>query len=251
MGFISSLFSGSRRDESTHSDSRTDSDSRAQSVEDALKGISELYEGMTLDVFMENGDPLLTGCVASFTNNSLSMERLPGGLSFQVCELGSTVSIRGCNRKMMQFTLQATVQEASRVAYKFTNLRLDTHEELRNNFRLILNTPISLYYQEDVHFTNPEECTLVNISIGGVCVQSEFLHGEGEVLRMKVKLEEYAPMEFLGEVVRVSEPKHGIYQYGILFAQLTKDETESLTRTLYNLQRGNRDLFYRHGYGHW
>lgn len=251
MSFISSLFSGGRKADTTHTDDGADSGGKAGEQEITQKSLSELYEGMTVNIFSDSNEQLLTGRVASFTSSTMDIERLPGGLSFRICEVGSKVSVRGCSRKMMQFSMQATVQESSRVSCKLWNLKMEQHEEHRNNFRLLINTPMSLYYAEDEHFQNPEECMLVDMSIGGVCVQSEFLHGEGEVLRMRIKLEEYAPMEFVGEVVRVSEPKPGIYQYGILFAQLTKEETESLTRTLYNIQRGDKMLWARHSYGHW
>lgn len=248
MGIFSSLFSGRQREEQDYSDGRAN-ESRAG---DAGKEIlDELYEGMTLELFLDNGELLLSGRMVSFEDGTVTLERLPGGLSFRLCEPGTVASMRGCSRKMMQFSVKGVVQEATRVRYKLKDLRAETYAEQRGNFRLMLNIPMSMYYQEDEHFENPEQCTLVDISVGGVCVESEFLHTEGEVLRMRIKLEEYAPMEFLGEVVRAMEARPGIYHYGILFAQLAADETETLTRTLYNIQRGNKILWYRHDYGHW
>ena len=56
----------------------------------------------------------------------------------------------------------------------------------------------------DERFAHPERCTLVDISTGGCCIATEYLHGEGEVLRLKIKLRDYAPMDFVGEVIRVT-----------------------------------------------
>lgn len=248
MGILSSLFSGRQREEQDYSDSGAD-ESRAEGAGKEI--LDELYEGMTLEMFLGNGELLLSGKMVSFEDGVVTLERLPGGLSFRLCEPGTPAFLRGCSRRMMQFSVRGVVQEATRVRYKLKDLRAETHAEQRGNFRLLLNIPMSMYYQEDEHFENPEQCRLVDISVGGVCVESEFLHTEGEVLRMRIKLEEYAPMEFVGEVVRVTEPQPGVYHYGILFAQLAEDETETLTRTLYNIQRGNKMLWYRHEYGHW
>ena len=53
---------------------------------------------------------------------------------------------------------------------------------------------MSLYRWEDDHYKTPEECLLVDISTGGCCFTSEYLHGEGEVLHLKIKLDEYVAL---------------------------------------------------------
>ena len=103
----------------------------------------------------------------------------------------------------------------------------------------------------DDNRSNPEECTLVDISTGGACIESEYLHAEDEVLRLKVKLEDYIPMEFVGEIIRVVEFSPGRFRYGFLFAQLRESERTDLTRTLYNLQVGNRKPWMRTEEGYW
>ena len=59
------------------------------------------------------------------------------------------------------------------------------------------------------------------------------------MLRLWIKLRDYAPMEFMGEIIRVVEYQPGKFRYGFLFAQLKESELTELTRTLYNLQVGN------------
>ena len=86
----------------------------------------------------------------------------------------------------------------------------------------------------------------MDISVGGARIQSEFLHAEGEALNLRVKLEDYAAMEFLGEIIRVEEFPSGVFQYGFLFAQLTEDEITSLAKTIYNIQVGNRSAWLRY-----
>lgn len=199
-----------------------------------------LTRGITISVTLSDGDQLLTGKLASFNGRELSIERLPRALSFRTCEKGETVYIRGCNQKLMPYIIEGTVEESSRILFRMKDLKSLPLNENRDNFRLDLYAPASLYYLTDPHFQNPEECILVDISVGGACIQSEFLHAEDEALHLRVKLEDYAPMDFLGEIIRVKELRSGAFQYGFLFAQLTDDEITTLTKTIYNIQIGNR-----------
>ena len=143
------------------------------------------------------------------------------------------------------------MQESSRTIFKLKNLKVESHAENRDNFRLPYTAPVSLFRKEDDHFRHPEECTLINISTGGCCVQSEYAHIEDEVLRIRVKLDDYAPQNFLGQIVRCSEHAPGQFWYGILFAQLTEQETAALNKTLYNLQMGIKDTLMRDETGYW
>ena len=211
----------------------------------------ELYEGMHLDVMTREGDPLLSGRVTEFSPDSLTLGRLPGELSFKTATLGTTVSLSGYDKKLIPICLSATVQESARTSFKLKNLKVESHAENRDTFRLPFAAPVSLYHKEDTHFKNPEECKLVNISTGGCCVQSEYIHMEDEVLRIRVKLEEYAPLNFLGQIVRCVEHAPGQFWYGILFAQLTEQEITALNKTLYNLQMGIKETRVRSEEDRW
>lgn len=213
--------------------------------------LPELFEGMALIVTKQSGKQLLTGRLTDFTTSSLTIERQPGQLSFHTCEAGTAVEIKGYTRDMTAFCLKGLVQESSRIVCKLKDVEAVPVPRQRNNFRLTLNIPASLHYPSDEHFKNPEACMLIDLSSGGACIESEFLHAEEEVLQLRFKIEEYQSMNFLGEIIRVMEPAPGHFQYGFLFAQLTEDETASLTRTLFNLQTGNRREWSRSEVGHW
>lgn len=229
MGFFSSLRTERTAQQST------------QPAKPSAPPMPDLTRGMTISVTLSDGDQLLTGRLTSFSGRDLALERLPHALSFRTCEVGETVYIRGCNQKLMPFIIEGTVEESSRTLFRMKDLKSLPLSENRDNFRLDLHSPASLYYLTDPHCQNPEECILVDISVGGACIQSEFLHAEGEALNLKVKLEDYASMDFLGEIIRVKELRSGAFQYGFLFAQLTEDEITTLTKTIYNIQVGNRN----------
>ena len=211
----------------------------------------ELYEGMHLDVMTREGEPLLSGRVTQFTPDTLTLGRLPGELSFKISPVETTVSLSGYDRRLIPLSLSGVVQESGRTVFRLKNLKVEYHSESRDNFRLPFATPVYLYRSDDERQRNPEECTLVNISTGGCCVQSEYVHMEDEVLRIRVKLEDYAPLNFLGQVVRGVEHAPGQFRYGILFAQLTEQEITALNKTLYNLQMGIKQTHVRSEEGHW
>lgn len=243
MGFFSNLLG--------HSDNEYEYEDDADETETA--DLPRLHNGTTLSVETAEGKELFSGQIAGYTqgDTELTLERVPGGLSFKILELGSTLLLRGNDELMQPYVLKGTVQESSRLVFRVKDVKLKPIEESRENFRLMMRSPAELFYMTDENRTNPEECTLVDISIGGACLESEYLHAEDEVLRLKIKLEDYIPMEYVGEIIRVEEYAPRKFRYGFLFAQLNETERTELTRTLYNLQVGNKLPFWRHGAGHW
>ena len=201
----------------------------------------ELFPGMRIDAMTKEGEPLLSGRIIELDGESLTLGRLPGELSFKIAPIDSTVRLSGYDKKLIPISLSASVESSSRTALKLTNLKIESHAENRETFRLPYSAPVSLYRKDDDHYKNPEECQLINISTGGCCVQSEYIHMEDEVLRIRVKLDEYAPLNFIGQIVRCVERSPGKFWYGVLFAQLTEQEITALNKTLYNLQMGIKE----------
>lgn len=244
MSIFSSLFS--RED-----DYDLELDESPEETPSGSAPIGELYEGMRIDVTDPAGKSLVAGRITALSPSTLTLERLPGGLAFKICSLESAVCASGYDKKMVPISLRATVQESSRTVLKLKNLQVETHPENRSVFRLPLSVPVSLYRWEDEHYKSPEECLLVDISTGGACIQSEYIHSEDEVLRIRVKLDDYTPLNFVGQIVRCVEHIPGQFRYGFLFAQLTDEEITSLNRILFNLQTGAKRTHMRTEAGHW
>ena len=221
--------------------------------DDVEEELPELHKGMTVSVETGDGAELFRGRISGYSGGDrmMTLERLPMALSFRILDIGASVLLRVCDEEMQQFILKGTVRESTRLMCRFTDVKIKPIDETRESFRLPIRTYAELFYMTDDNRSNPEECTLVDISTGGACIESEYLHAEDEVLRLKVKLEDYVPMEFVGEIIRVVEYKPGRFRYGFLFAQLRESERTDLTRTLYNLQVGNRKPWMRTEDGYW
>jgi len=247
MGFLSSLFKHSDRskdDDEEEYDEYEDEEEAEPEEEGDPSDLPELTAGLTLTVSLQTGQPLLVGQLTAFAGTAISIERSPGQFSFPICPAGETVYVKGTAHDSVPFELKGIVEESNRILLRLKNVRVAPRDEqksnVRSNFRLPLDTAVTLYYQEDERLQNPEQCKLVNISAGGACIQSEYIHCEGEVLRLKVQIEDYAPMTFLGEIIRVEEPSHGVFRYGFLFAKLDENQSTALTRMLFNIQVGNK-----------
>lgn len=210
----------------------------------------DLHREMPVEVLEDDGQVMIDGLITECSRREITIGRRPGGLSFKLCEIGSSVVVQGRDNKMAQFYLRAVVAESSRIHIRLKDLVQEVRDDLRDTFRLAVNTPITIFCYEDEHMQLPEECTLVDISAGGCCISSEQPYVEGDVLRLRIKLDNYMPMNLVGEVIRVTERGPRDYSYGILFAQLEKGEQDNLTRTIFNLQAGNRKEHSR-VHGHW
>lgn len=245
MSIFSSIFS---KDDDYDYEDGTE---RTPEVPSTRASSGELSLGMRLDVATPEGKPLMAGRITDLGDASLTLERLPGGLAFKLCSLDASLCASGYDRRMVPISMRASVQESTRTLLRLKNIQLLTYPENREAFRLPLSVPVSLYRREDEHYKSPEECTLVDISIGGACIQSEYVHDEDEVLRIRVKLDDYTPLSFVGQIVRCMEYAPGQFRYGLLFAQLTEEETTSLNRILFNLQTGVKGTHMRTETGHW
>lgn len=260
MGFLSNLFRRDNNDDEDEFDEEIEEDEEDEDEEDdddydygiggKVNPLNNLSVGISIDI-MSEGKLAFTARLAAFKGQEMVLDRLPGWISFQILPVGSEVTIRGYNRRMEQFNLTAKVKESTRTLCKLEEVQAAVVDNVRNNFRIYMNSPAWLYRKGDEKYLHPENCTLIDVSTGGCCIESEYAHVEDEVLRVKIKLEDYQSMQFLGQIIRVTACEGGRYRYGILFAQLREDELTALTRTLYNLQVGNRQEWIRSENGHW
>lgn len=102
----------------------------------------------------------------------------------------------------------------------------------RKNFRISMNVPVLVYRWKDQEVQTPEDCILVDISVGGACVNSESRYTKDEILCLRVKLEEDEAMSLLGQIIRTTEAECGSYRYGILFAEVWDEERLHLDHIL-------------------
>ena len=251
MGILSFLNKNQNQDQDLEDlEEFDDTPSISQAAGKTKIGPPDLHREMPVEILGENGQVMIKGLITQCSRQEIVIGRRPGGLSFKICEIGSDVVIQGRDSKLAQFYLRAVVAESSRIHLRLKDLVQEVRDDLRDMFRLAVNVPITAFYRDDEHMQLPMDCNLVDISTGGCCISSEQSYEEGEVLRLRIKLGDYVPMILVGEIIRVTERRHKDYSYGILFAQMKKEEQDTLTRTIFNLQAGDRKEHSRVN-GHW
>lgn len=251
MGILSFLNKNQNQDQDFDDlEEFDDTPSISQAAGKPKAELPDLHREMLVEILGENGQGIIDGIITECSRREITIGRRPGGLSFKPCEIGSGVVVRGRDDKMAQFYLRAVVAESSRIHLRLKDLVQEVRDDLRDAFRLTVNAPITVFFYDDEHMQLPMDCTLVDISAGGCCISSERRYEEGGVLRLRIKLGDYVPMNFVGEIIRVTERGHSDHSYGILFAQMDKGEQDVLTRTLFNLQAGDRKEHSRVN-GHW
>ena len=84
-------------------------------------------------------------------------------------------------------------------------------------------------------------CRLLNISVGGACISSEYKYHEGDNFLLKVKLLEDRPESVMfSQIVRVIEKDGGKFEYGCRFSELTEEEKEKIIQNIFAAQRQKR-----------
>ena len=84
-------------------------------------------------------------------------------------------------------------------------------------------------------------CKLLNISVGGASVSSEYRYHEGDKFLLKVRLLEDRPESAMfSQIVRVVEKDEGKFEYGCRFLELTEADQEQITRNIFAAQRQKR-----------
>ena len=84
-------------------------------------------------------------------------------------------------------------------------------------------------------------CKLLNISVGGASISSESRYHMGDKFLLKVRLLEDKPVSAIyGQVVRIAEKDGGRFEYGCQFLELTDDDQEKITQSIFAIQRQKR-----------
>lgn len=84
-------------------------------------------------------------------------------------------------------------------------------------------------------------CKLLNISVGGACIGSEFPYEEGDKFMLKVKLMEDRDLSTMFcQVLRVIDKGDAKYEYGCRFLELNENDQEKITQNIFAVQRKQR-----------
>ena len=82
---------------------------------------------------------------------------------------------------------------------------------------------------------------MLNISIGGACISTEYQFHEADRFLLKVNLLEDRPLSVMYcQVLRIIEKNENIFEYGCKFLELTEEDQETITQNIFEAQRKQR-----------
>ena len=202
----------------------------------------EIYSGMRVVVEDTEGRMLFIANLKNLQKDTARLYQYSEGDIFQDVDIESYrgseslyVKLRGfndCERKAV-FT-EGIVTPGQRHVWQVRNLTVVRVENERSFTRL--NTDI------DAVAVSPGDdervCRLLNISVGGASIGTEYRYHKGDTFLLKVKLSGDKPSVMYCEVLRVIEKETAKFEYGCRFLELTEADQEQITRSMALIAEG-------------
>lgn len=80
-------------------------------------------------------------------------------------------------------------------------------------------------------------CKMLNISVGGACLASEYRYHKDEKFLLKVKLIDDRPESAMFcQVLRATEKEEGQFEYGCCFLELTEEDEDRIIKNIFEAQ---------------
>lgn len=210
-------------------------------VEKDIKEL-EIYSGMRVVVEDTEDRMLFIANLKNLYKDTAELYQFSEGDIFQDVDMESYrgseslyVKLRGfndCERKAV--FMEGIVTPGQRHVWQVRNLTVVRVENERSFTRL--NTDI------DAVAVSPGDdervCRLLNISVGGASIGTEYRYHKGDTFLLKVKLSGDKPSVMYCEVLRVIEKETAKFEYGCRFLELTEADQEQITRSMALIAEG-------------
>ena len=201
----------------------------------------EPYAGMRVEVTTLGGRMLFVAKLLGLNGDCGELHQYSQSAIPQGEEL-VPVKIRGySDRERQAVYMEGTITPAQQNICMVSGLKVCKAGNDRAFFRLETNLDATITTFHGLEM-GEKACKLLNISIAGAYVASEFRYHEGDKFLLKVRLLEDRPESALfSQVVRVIEREKGMFEYGCQFLELTEEDQEKITQNIFAAQRHMRN----------
>lgn len=197
------------------------------------------YAGMRLEVMDEKENLLFMGRANVGYDGELELQPLTVPQLSPYAD-NVPVLLRGYDEKeKLAFHIQATLVARGNGIWMAEDCRLTVKDNERSFFRQPVNsggeiTPLKQWG------INSNDCRVLNISAGGVCVWTDaaFLPGERVLVKADI-LDEWSIKPQVCVVRRATKRRFG-FEYGCEFASLPTETEEKITRVIMEMQRRSK-----------
>lgn len=194
----------------------------------------EIYSGMRVVVEDLEGQMLFVAKLQDPQKNTARLYQYSATDTFQDTDITSIpVKIRGyndCERKAV--FMEGDISPKEKHIWQMENLIITRIENERAYSRM--NTDIdATVTMSDGENTGEKNCRLLNISVGGANIASEYRYYKSDRFILRAQLVEDHPISVMYcEILRVIEKNSSSYEYGCRFLELTEADQEELTQCI-------------------
>ena len=214
---------------------RTQKGKQADSTEEL-----DIYSGMRVEVTTDKGQVLFVAKLLGLNGNKAELHQYS---EYEAAEDAEAlhVKIRGySDYERKAVCMEGIITPSPRHIWKVEELTVVRIGNDRAFFRLETNLDATITMFSGLTI-GEKPCKLLNISIGGASVSSEYRYYEGDKFLLKVRLLEDRPESAMyAQVVRVIEKDEGKIEYGCQFLGLTEADQEQITQNIFAAQRKKR-----------
>lgn len=201
----------------------------------------EVYSGMRVEVTSDDGRMFLIAALTGLRGDRAQLRPAPGGSLLAALEEPVLVTLRGYSSKEKKAVImKCTVRSGGNNFWQAEHLSLIKRSNDRAFFRM--GTSVAGKLAPLGQMDSPaEECRLLNISVGGACIGSGVRHDIGDKFLLWAKLTANSePIEVVCQILRINERRHGSFEYGCRFLDLSDGEEERILQIIFSMQRQGR-----------
>lgn len=198
----------------------------------------DIYSGMRVEVVSDDKKMFLVGTLIGLRGDRAQIRPSGDGSLLDRSEGERTVTLRGYSSKENKAVVMgATIRPGPSNMWQVEHLSLVKRSNDRAYFRVDTNVNASISPVKRLGAAS-EGCRLVNISVGGVCLSSEIRHNIGDKFLLKVKLlQGKEPFLMMCQILRIIERRHGYFEYGCRFLEMSGTDEERILQTIFEMQR--------------
>ncbi|MCI8285538.1 MAG: PilZ domain-containing protein [Firmicutes bacterium] len=200
----------------------------------------EIYSGMRVEVMTDKENLLFVAKLLGLRENKAELHQY-SEMELPQQEEPLHVQIRGYNdRSQKAVYMEGVITPDSKNIWKVEELTVSRTGNDRAFFRL--NTDLDATATTFSGLTMGEKpCKMLNISVGGARIRSEYKYHEGDQFLLKVKLMEDAPESAMYcQVLRIIEKNNQKFEYGCKFLELTEKDQEKILQNIFAVQLQKR-----------
>lgn len=204
----------------------------------------EIYAGMRVEVTTFSGELLFVAKLMSIRGYTAELHQYSQAEQIKEGdeeEESIRVQIRGYHDHLRKAVyMEGNISPWPKHVWYVENLVVVKVTNDRAFFRLSTNIDATATTFGGIN-AGEKPCRLLNISVGGACIGSEFAYHEGDKFLLKVKLmEERDISAMFCQVLRIIDRGDQKYEYGCRFLELNENDQEKITQNIFAVQRKMR-----------